>query len=1030
MNKFIQYLITAFIFPLCLIACSQTNDPLFIVEESASYSLVVTPFSSSLKVGTSQQFKATRIDRDGVITDVTQDVLWTLDTSSFANIDSSGIVTATAQGDVEINASLGKVSSSAALNIHDLSIQSLVVTPSKSITIVNISKQFLAEAIFSDGTKQVITNDVLWATDNNALSSINNQGVASADAQGLVNISADFQGVTSQGELAILASTPSSLNVQPAISEVPAGTSITYKALLTLSDGHILDITDQMTWQSSESSVANISNDAETIGHAITIKAGSSTIQADISIQGADYTADANLTVNTAVITNLQVSPKQVSVANGTVGQLTALAYFSDGSSYDVTTLSAWESNDESIVKVESRTATPGFAHAVGVGDVGITARYADLTDTVSVSVSSATLQRIEIQPSTEKVALGLNTRLSAIGIFSDFTKQDITKYVHWHSSNDGIAIMDSRNAGLLRTSAAGLVTINANYNAISAQAEVEVTSVAIDKLVINPANESVYNGGSIHYNAEIILTDGSHKNITSDTDWTSSAANTIDFSGDNVATAFKVGTASITASYTDTSATPPAVLTSTTSVSVTNATIEHIEISPLIHTTAKGLPVQYSSTVRLSDMTSYDVSSITSWQSSDTAIASINSNGLVFTHGTGAVIISSTIGSYKAEASLNVIDPILIDVEVYPSDITLPIGVEQYYSAVGLFSDRRVDITPLAIWDSSSPSIATITNSPGYEGLVDTINAGQTVIGATYLGNRGSTNLTVSADTLVSLSIDCNETSLFVGAITECIALGTYGSSGMVLDVTEEASWSSSDDLVASIDNTTGRDRVVTGLAEGTANIIATLDGLSDMEAITVIAQVSLTSISVTSANDEIPENGQEQFHAEGHYSNSTNRTITDEVLWTSGDESVISVSNQASEKGLATGVAEGLSTVKATLGSIVGFKLIDVIVSETELENLVINCDKGSYGAGIVDYNVGDTDQCHVTAHLTPTYSKNVTDESVITIDNEAVVSDEGFVPNVGDLQRAIEARGVGSTVMRAKYNGWNAELRLNVH
>ena len=278
MNKFIQYLISAFLLPVLLIACSQTNDPLFIVEESPGYSLVVTPFSASLKVGTSQQFIANRIDKDGVITDVTQDVLWQVDASSLASIDDSGIVKAIAQGNVDVKASLGKVSASADLNIHDLSIQSLVVTPAKAITIVNLNQQFLAEAIFVDGTKQAITNDVLWATDNNVLSSINNQGVASADAQGLVNISADFQGVTSQGELAILVSTPSTLNVQPAISEVPAGTSVIYKALLTLSDGHILDITDQMVWQSSESSVANISNDNGTIGHAIAVKVGSTRI--------------------------------------------------------------------------------------------------------------------------------------------------------------------------------------------------------------------------------------------------------------------------------------------------------------------------------------------------------------------------------------------------------------------------------------------------------------------------------------------------------------------------------------------------------------------------------------------------------------------------------------------------------------------------------------------------------------------------------------------------------------------------------
>lgn len=75
------------------------------------------------------------------------------------------------------------------------------------------------------------------------------------------------------------------------------------------------------------------------------------------------------------------------------------------------------------------------------------------------------------------------------------------------------------------------------------------------------------------------------------------------------------------------------------------------------------------------------------------------------------------------------------------------------------------------------------------------------------------------------------------------------------------------------------------------------------------------LTSISVTPSDATIEEGKTQQFTATGIYSNSPPANITNEVTWTSTNQTVATISNN-----VATGVLEGTTTIRATSDSIVG--------------------------------------------------------------------------------------------------------------
>jgi PKD repeat protein len=75
-----------------------------------------------------------------------------------------------------------------------------------------------------------------------------------------------------------------------------------------------------------------------------------------------------------------------------------------------------------------------------------------------------------------------------------------------------------------------------------------------------------------------------------------------------------------------------------------------------------------------------------------------------------------------------------------------------------------------------------------------------------------------------------------------------------------------------------------------------------------------TLTSISISPANPDVPIGGTQQFTATGHYSDATLQDLTNQVVWASLNTAVASVT----QSGLSTGMSQGTSTVSASSGTL----------------------------------------------------------------------------------------------------------------
>jgi hypothetical protein len=96
----------------------------------------------------------------------------------------------------------------------------------------------------------------------------------------MATISATYQGVTGSTDVTVSAATLMSIAVTPANATLAPLASLQYVATGTFSDGSQKDVTVYVTWLSSDTNVADVSNAATSRGLATAFAQGKTTISA------------------------------------------------------------------------------------------------------------------------------------------------------------------------------------------------------------------------------------------------------------------------------------------------------------------------------------------------------------------------------------------------------------------------------------------------------------------------------------------------------------------------------------------------------------------------------------------------------------------------------------------------------------------------------------------------------------------------------------------------------------------------------
>jgi uncharacterized protein YjdB len=581
-------------------------------------------------------------------------------------------------------------------------------------------------------------------------------------------------------------------------------------------------------------------------------------------------------------VDSLQVTPTAITMVPGATAQLTATGIYGHGTgpstNSDLTAKVTWSTASADVATVSST----GLVTGVAAGTVTITASingYGGLLSAAStVTVSGTTtppvnndIVTLNIIPGSQTVSSpGDTATYTVTGTTGGGATVNVNGLVVWSSSSTEIATVNA-STGVVTATGPGSATISAEYtNADSTvatgTATFTVTGVGstdndITAITVIPGGQSVPSpGDTATYVAVGTTGSGSTVSMSGLVTWASSAPQIATINAaTGVATAVGQGTSTITAQYVNadkTTATGTATFTVSGS-GTTNSDITQVSIVPSGQTVAApGDTATYTAVGITASGLSENLNGLVVWSASSPQIATINaSSGIATAVGQGTTTISaqytnadSTVATGTATFTVTGSgsqNNDITSITIIPGNQSVPApGDSATFIALGTSSTgSTVSMSGLVTWTSSSGTIATIDAQTG---VATGQAAGTVTITAQYAnadktiatGTASFTVQTGAAETYTALTILPSAQSVSAsGQTADFIALATSGTTGLIQDVTNLVTWSSSIPSVATISNT----GVVTGVAQGSTTITALLNNTSS-SVVTAQASVSVT--------------------------------------------------------------------------------------------------------------------------------------------------------------------------------------------
>jgi len=289
-----------------------------------------------------------------------------------------------------------------------------------------------------------------------------------------------------------------------------------------------------------------------------------------------------------------------------------------------------------------------GLATGESAGMTTISASYGSVTGTATLNVTTATLVSINITPSNPIVPPHAKVQLTAIGTFSDGS-QLVLSGVSWHTSAARYAMVNG--SGILRTkkSSNKAVTVSATLNGVTGTTSVTITSMTIQALTINPIAPTIAVGTTRQFALLGLFSDGvTTVDLTASARWQTSNYLDAVINRQGIATGVAAGTVTISGSI---NGQTPATATLT----VSNATIQSITVTPALPTIALGSAQQFAAIGLFSDGSSQDITSVVTWTSSTPTVAVVNQNGVASSATHGQTNINATFKGVTGSTLLSV---------------------------------------------------------------------------------------------------------------------------------------------------------------------------------------------------------------------------------------------------------------------------------------------------------------------------------------------------------------------------------------
>lgn len=720
---------------------------------------------------------------------------------------------------------------------------------------------------------------------------------------------------------------------------------------------------------------------------------------------GSNTTADP-----TPGLSRIEITPSQPSLAKGSVLNLTATGIYSDNSTRTLNTEVAWISGDEGIATI----ASSGEITAANAGQVAIQASLDSIVGSTQLTVTNATLSRLELSPTSIQLAKGTRQSLALTGHYNDGSTQDVTEPASWAVADNAIASLSSPviSGDLWLTGlTVGSTTLDVTLGAVSAQVNVTITAASLVQLVISPESSTLPPGTTLNLSALGLYSDNSSQILTDQVSWSSTDTGILTIDESGLIAPQSVGSTTVTAALAGITASHTAVISdavlATIEVSTTSDTIPLGNLQPL---TALG---------HFSDGSLQNLTEQVVWQSTPGDLLAISnvsgSRGLATALASGAVTVTATLGDIAGSLELDVSAATLSSIDISPLNARLAAGTRTDFSAAGRYSDGSVqDISELVSWASTDTGFATISNVNDSRGQALAIAQGATTVSATLGNITASATLTVTAAQLLSINVVPPELTLPAGTHQTVHAEGNF-SDGSVQNLDGTVTWESETPGVAAVN-----DGEISALVAGNSTrISANWQGIA-ANALVTVSDATLVNLQISPVDPALAIGTEAQLQATAIYSDGSQRDVTSQVTWSSADTTRLRAENSAGQQGRLVALASGNVTITASLGSV--STSVTVSVSGATLTGIRISPP--------VSTSLDSAEQLQLTVlgDFSDSSSQDISAAVIWSTDAPELASVSNNATDRGLVLAGINVSGI--VVITASYGGSGASLSLTIN
>ncbi len=667
---------------------------------------------------------------------------------------------------------------------------------------------------------------------------------------------------------------------------------------------------------------------------------------------------------------------------------------------------------------------------AAGLAGCGSDSDSDDVSDSGDVSVND-----IVIKPSIKVLAIGTTGKYEAFDRAADGKQTDITNLVEWMSTNPEVASISSDSKGAFAKGVSkGTTDIVAVYKGKTDTVPLEVTDGKLLSIEVFPPVAKVAQDFSIQYRAQGLFDDKTKQDITHDVSWLSSDEAVASIApgkkGQVTAMGVSAGETKITASM-ENHATKKDVVSDPALLEVTADTLDKIEVISTFNEIHPGVKIQMLAEGVFSDQSRQDISGQVIWQSSDSAIASVEFDsiaGMTYVIGksSGKVDITATKEGNTGKVSLEVKGGKLnrLSISTQERHLLHITGLESEFTVRGLYDDGMIyDLTNTVWWHSSNSEVASVGQG-SLGGYVAAIAAGDTNISASF-GAVKSPDYNIKVGDMELSKIEAELIGKGVKGVKEGFRIdvsaeGIFikaGSMKSIREITQEVTWISDHPDMVSVEKREGTNLAeVVGVRESNGkpvNIWAVYHEhdpstgqakitTSNLLPITVFPASPLKSIEIKKTfTYSLAVGYRHEFLANGTFADKTIANITADVDWTSSDATVGVVIN-----GRFVAKAAGNTTVMAIKGKTESSNPQKITVIPKVAYFLALSADPKTIAMGgktTIIATARYTDHSHVTIKSEAIKWRS-DDKSIATVDKAGVVMgiNSGSVAIHGDYIR----------------------------